>query len=177
MIEEYSYDLRIPKERIAVLIGKKGEIKRSLEDNAKCKIVVDSKDGVVFVSGSDALSLFAVREVIKAIGRGFNPDVAQLLFRQDYGVEFVNISDFARNQKDFERLRGRVIGEAGKSRRVIEDLTGTNLCVYGKTVGIIGPLENVVDARRAVESLLSGSTHARVYRWLEKRRKERRIGV
>jgi len=164
--------LRIPKERIAVLIGKKGEIKRSLEDNAKCKIVVDSKDGVVFVSGSDALSLFAVREVIKAIGRGFNPDVAQLLFRQDYGVEFVNISDFARNQKDFERLRGRVIGEAGKSRRVIEDLTGTNLCVYGKTVGIIGPLENVVDARRAVESLLSGSTHARVYRWLEKRRKE-----
>ena len=177
MNEEYSYELRIPKERIAVLIGKKGEVKLSLESSGKCKIEIDSKEGIVTVSGKDALSIYSVREVIKAIGRGFNPDVAQLLLRQDYGVEFINIAEYARNQKDVERLRGRVIGEGGKSRRIIEDLTDTNLSVYGKTVGIIGPLENIVDARRAVESLLSGSTHARVYHWLEKRRKERRTGV
>jgi ribosomal RNA assembly protein len=47
--------------------------------------------------------------------------------------------------------------------------------VYGKTVGIIGRVEDLVYARRAVESLLGGSRHATVYGWLEKRRKEARL--
>ncbi len=177
METEFAYEMRIPKDRIAVLIGKNGEIKRSLESSAKCKISVDSKEGVVSVSGNDALNLYAIREVVKAIGRGFSPDIAQRLLRQAYGVEFINITQYSKNQKDSERLRGRVIGEGGKSRKVIEDLTETYIRVYGKTVGIIGPLENITDARRAVESLLSGSTHARVYKWLEKRRKERRTSL
>ena len=44
--------------------------------------------------------------------------------------------------------------------------------VYGKTIGIIGECENSVIARRAVDSLLTGSTHANVYKWLEKNRRE-----
>ena len=64
------------------------------------------------------------------------------------------------------------MGQEGKSRATLEELTGTNICVYGKTIGIIGPFDALVLARRAVESLLSGSLHTPVYRWLEKRRGE-----
>ena len=31
--EEYNYEIKIPKERIAVLIGKKGEVKKTIEEN------------------------------------------------------------------------------------------------------------------------------------------------
>ncbi len=173
-IEEFAYELRIPRERVAVLIGKKGEVKRAIEHLTKTKLEVGSDEGEVRITGKDALLLFIAREIIRAIARGFNPEVAQQLLKPDYGFEIISIVDFARSPNDLERLRGRVIGEGGKSRRTIEELTQTNVCVFGKTVGIIGPADYISDARRAVESLLSGSPHAHVYRWLEKRRKERK---
>ena len=85
--EEYSYELKITKDRIAVLIGTKGETKQDLERETKCKINVDSAEGDVILSGKDAVILFALREVIKAIARGFNPDIAKQLLKQDYILE------------------------------------------------------------------------------------------
>lgn len=172
--QEFSYELRIPKERVAVLIGKKGEMKRTIEHETKTKIQVSSEEGTVGLNGPDALYLYLAREIVRAIGRGFNPEVALLLLRQDYAFELISIQDYARTPNDLERLRGRVIGEGGKSRRIIEELTETNVCVFGKTIGIIGPADNIADARRAIETLLAGSPHAHVYRWLERRRKQRR---
>lgn len=172
--QEFTYELRIPKERVAVLIGKKGEMKRALEHETKTKIQVHSDEGIINLGGKDALLLYLAREIIRAIGRGFNPDIALQLLKQDYAFELITVMDYARNPNDLERLRGRVIGEGGKSRRTIEELTQTTVCVFGKTIGIIGPANNLQDARRAVESLLAGSPHAHVYRWLERRRKQRR---
>ncbi|MCX6707311.1 MAG: KH domain-containing protein [Candidatus Woesearchaeota archaeon] len=43
---EYSYDIKIPKDRVAVLIGKKGEVKKEIEECTKSKIKIDSKEGV-----------------------------------------------------------------------------------------------------------------------------------
>ena len=119
---QYSHELKIPKERVAILIGKKGETKKELEEITKSKITVDSKDGDVFIDGDDALSLFSVREVIKAIGRGFNPDIAFLTLKPDYIFELININDFAKTKNDSIRLKGRVIGNEGKSRSHIEEL-------------------------------------------------------
>lgn len=149
-------------------------MKRTIEHETKTKIQVNSEEGIVSLNGPDALYLYLAREIVRAIGRGFNPEVALLLLRQDYAFELVSIQDYTKTQNDLERLRGRVIGEGGKSRRIIEELTETNVCVFGKTIGIIGPADNINDARRAIETLLSGSPHAHVYRWLEKRRKHRR---
>lgn len=170
---EYNYELKLPKERIAVLIGKKGEIKNRIEEETKTEIKVDSKEGDIFIKGNDALSLFNAREVITAIGRGFNPEIAELLLKGDYGLEIINITEFTGKSKStMMRLKGRVIGKEGKSRRTIEELTECYITIYGKTIGIIGRPEELANARRAVESLLSGSPHANVYKWLEKRRRE-----
>lgn len=175
--EEFSYELRIPKERVAVLIGAKGTTKRIIERETKTNIEVDSEDGEVHIAGKEALPLYLAREVVRAIGRGFNPEIALQLLKQDYSFEVIQITTYARNPNDLERLRGRVIGEGGKSRRTIEELTEVNICVYGKTISIIGQAEHIIDARRAVESLLSGSPHAHVYKWLEKRRKQKKYDV
>lgn len=171
---EFSYELRIPKERVAVLIGKKGSVKKSLEAHTKTTISIDSKEGEVRITGKDSLSLFCLKEVILAIGRGFNPDIAQLLLKQDYVLEVIYLSEYAKNKNHLIRLRGRVIGAEGKARSIIERLTETYITVYGKTVAIIGSNERAVLARRAMNSLIEGSPHANVYKWLEKTRKELR---
>jgi ribosomal RNA assembly protein len=170
--EEYSYDLRITKDRIAVLIGSKGETKIELEKETSCKINVDSKEGDVTISGKDAISLFALREVIKAISRGFNPEIAKQLLKQDYILEVISLNDYSKEQSHQLRLKGRVIGADGKSRNALESLTDCSISVYGKTIAMIGSVENISSCKRAVENLLNGSPHANVYKMLERQRKQ-----
>jgi len=169
---EYTHGLRIPKERVAVLIGKKGEIKKQIEDATKTKITIDSKEGDVFISSKDALNVYNTRELITSIGRGFNPEVALLLLKVDYVFELINLNDYIKSKNDLKRIKGRVIGTEGKCRRLIEKLTECHICVYGKTIGIIGEVVNTPIARRAIENLLRGSPHGNVYKWLEKKRRE-----
>jgi len=173
--EEFAYELKIPRERVAVLIGKKGGLKRQLEHATKTKIKVDSEEGDVIITGKDALLLYSCREIVRAIARGFNPEIAMQLLKQDCGIELINLNEYADTPKELQRLRGRVIGEGGKSRRTIESLTLTNISVYGKTIGIIGRLESIPAARKAIEALLSGRKHGTVYKFLERKRKEMRI--
>jgi ribosomal RNA assembly protein len=170
----FLYSLRVPKERIPVIIGTAGATKKMLQDTLEVVLDIDSEEGDVQISGEDALKLFVAREIIKAIGRGFNPEVALDLQKQDYALELIELKDYASSTKALLRKRGRVIGEKGRARRTIEDLTDTKISVYGKTVGIIGRIEDANAARRAVESLLEEATHAGVYKSLEKHRSEQR---
>ncbi|MBI3034804.1 RNA-processing protein [Candidatus Woesearchaeota archaeon] len=169
---EYSYELKVPKNRVAVIIGKEGSVKKDIEETTKTKLNIDSKEGDVFVSGEDALGLYTAREIIKAIGRGFNPDIARLLLKPDYIFEVVDLSEYVKSKDAMLRLKGRVIGKEGKSRKLIEELTECSISVFGKTISVIGLPESAANARQAIESLLRGSTHANVYKWLEKRRRD-----
>lgn len=167
----FRYDLRIPKDRIAVLIGKDGSIKERFEQATHASIDVDSSEGEVVVSGSDVLGLYTLRDVVRAVGRGFNPEIAELLLRNDYAFELITLMDYNKHKNHHQRLKGRVIGKEGKTRELIEQLMEVHVSVYGKTIGIIGPIENVVSAVRAIDMLLSGSPHASVYKWMEQKRK------
>ncbi|MBI5392386.1 RNA-processing protein [Candidatus Woesearchaeota archaeon] len=171
-MDEFSYDLKIPRDRIAVLIGKNGDVKKNLEEVTHTRIAIDSKEGDVTVSGEDAITLYSTRNVIRAIARGFNPEVAQLLLRHDYVFDVLDVTAYIKNKNHLERVKGRVIGKEGKAREILENLTETHISVYGKTICIVGLGEYVNIARRAIESLLAGSPHAKVYMWLEKQRKD-----
>ena len=57
-------------------------------------------------------------------------------------------------------------------RKLIEELSESYISVYGKTISVVGTAESASIARQAIESLLRGSTHANVYKWLEKKRRE-----
>ncbi|MAG38920.1 RNA-processing protein [Candidatus Woesearchaeota archaeon] len=172
---EYVHELRIPKNRIAVVIGKNGKTKKELEEYSNTNINVDSKEGVISVKGKDAVKLFFSKEMIKAIGRGFSPEVAKQLLKQDYSMEIISLNDFSDKKKQLERVRGRVIGKKGKSREIIEKLTETNISIYGKTISIIGRSENVGIARNSVEMLLDGATHSSVYKKLESFRRQMKM--
>lgn len=168
------HELKIPKARIAVLIGTNGATKKELEEYTKTHIDIDSKEGIVTITGNDAVNLYQVRELVLAIARGFSPETAKMLLKQDYILEMLPLNEFADKKKHLERVRGRVIGKRGKSREIIETLTETSISVYGKTISIIGLAENVTLARNAIEMLLEGATHSGVYRRLEKQRRKQK---
>ncbi len=168
----FNYELKIPEDRVAVLIGSDGATKKEIEETTESKLDI-SKEGDVIITGEDGLLLYVAREIIRAIGRGFNPKIALLLINQDYSLEFIDMKDLAGKSKNtLQRLKGRVIGKGGKSREEIERLTDTHISIYGKTIGIIGETQQVSLARQAIAMLLEGSMHKTVYAFLEKKKKE-----
>jgi ribosomal RNA assembly protein len=170
--------VRIPVERVGAVIGKEGGTKRFLEQEMGVKISVDSKEGLVTVKAENALKTdpFSATRVIEAIGRGFSPQRARRLLDEGIALEVIDLRDYAgRSEKSLERIRGRVIGLKGKSRRVIEELTGCHLSVYGRTVAIIGEASEVQLASEAVKSLATGSQHKTVYNSLQKARTKRKM--
>lgn len=168
---EFSFELKVPRDRVGVLVGTKGKIKRRIESQTKTKLTVDSKEGIVTITADDGLRIFIAKEVVRAIARGFNPDLALLLLKPDYLLEVISLADASRNKNDQARLKGRIIGEQGKSRHFIEQMTGAYVMVYGKTVAIVGEVEQVTAARKAVEMIIQGSPHRNVYKWLERHKR------
>ena len=166
-------ETRITRERIGVLIGKKGITKREIEEKTKTVITIDSEEGLVAIQGEEAEGFLQAVEVVKAIARGFSPERAYTLFEdEDLFLEVIELSDVADSPGKLERIRGRIIGKDGKSRSQIEDMTNTEISVYGKTVAIIGMLEQVKVAREAIEMLINGVSHESVYSFLDRKKRE-----
>lgn len=153
--------IRIPEERKAVLIGPSGETKDELESVTGTRITVSDS---VQVEGDDPERVYTVREIIKAIARGFSPEDAMNLLDDNWHLHVISLVGEKANT--IKRLMGRVIGKRGATRHIIEEATGCKISVYGKTASIIGPWDGVEKARGAVEQLLEGRSHGYVYRRL-----------
>ena len=169
---------RIPMERIGVLIGPGGETKRRIEKATEVKLLIDSDSGEVTIDESAARDKFLaikVRDLVLAIGRGFSEERAFRLLGDDSYFVVLDIKDHARTPERIAQVRARVIGTRGKTRRIIEELTGADLSIYGHTVSLIADDFQLPIVQEAVEMLLRGSEHKTVYRFLERKRGELRI--
>lgn len=168
--------VKVPAERVGVLIGPNGRTRRLIEQRVGVRIHVDSAENEVRVDDADGgnpLGALKAEEVVRAVGRGFSPERAFRLFSDDQYLHLFDLHDYAgKERKDIRRLSSRVIGAEGKTRRILEELTGCVVSIYGHTVGIIGDAEGLETARAAVDMILSGSEHANVYRFLEGKRRE-----
>lgn len=166
---------RVSASRIGVLIGKNGSTKRQIEDELGISLQIDSDEGTVKIEGEDPIAVLTALNVIQAINRGFSPERAfRLLEDEDMMLSIIDLTDLAGTDRHLERLRGRIIGKSGTSRAQIENMTGTEISVHGKTVAIIGlPAQNEI-ARKAVEMLVQGVPHENVYAFLDRKKKEAR---
>ncbi|MDD1718605.1 MAG: KH domain-containing protein [Methanoregulaceae archaeon] len=166
-------DIKIPEDRIGALIGKSGLTKKKVEEATKTRITVESREGVTHVEGEEAEGVLRAVEVISAIGRGFSPERAfTLLEDEDLILDIIDISPEADSPRQFDRMRGRIIGKDGRSREQIEHMTGTSLSVYGKTVAVIGLPDQIKLARTAIDMLIKGVPHESVFSFLEKKKRE-----
>jgi len=172
MQEEF---LKIPKERVAVLIGAEGSTKRKVEKLAAIRLKVDSGNGEVEISSAkaDGFAFMKAVSVVKAIARGFNPEKALMLLDENHSLEIIELEELlGKSDKTINAKKGRVIGEQGRAREKIERETGTYLSVYGRTISIIGRLDDIPKAKKAIEMLIEGAMHRTAYKYLENRQKE-----
>jgi len=174
--------IRIPGDRIGVLIGNNGKTRRRIESTFGVKITVESDSGGVEITVNqdqpDVSVMFTVKNIVKAIGRGFSPRKALMLQDEENDIMVIDLEEYVGTSKNAQsRVRGRIIGKEGKSRELLEELTECQVSVYGGTVALIGPYEMLQVAKEAVEMLLNGSFHKTVwnhlYAYRRKMRKEK----
>lgn len=168
--------IRVPEERIAVIVGRNGRVRKRVERLTNTKIEVTA-EGVVTITSpenlEDPVLAWKARDIIRAMARGFSPKRALTLIDEDTRLIIISLKEFVgTSPAQLKRVAGRIIGENGRTRRVIEETTETLLSVYGKTVGIIGLDPQIDYASRAVTMLIDGAPHGTVYKYLEKSRQD-----
>lgn len=163
--------IKIPMERIGVLIGPKGREKRRLEAAYKVLLSINSESGAVEIAlcsdAEDITVLFTVENIVNAIGRGFSPSRAERLTEEGYGLLVIDLTEYVGTSKNaIARVKGRIIGRSGRSRALLEELTGSLISVYGRTVAIIGRVDDLDVAKEAVLMLVKGAFHKTVWNFL-----------
>ena len=164
MEEDYEI-LLVPHDRLGVIIGRGGATKKEIEARTGTKIAIDTSEGEVEITRKgDVLGYLKATRIVKAIARGFSPEKAFRLLDEECIFELIELQEtLGKNESRMKAKKGRVIGAHGMARGEIEEDTGANISVYGKTIGIIGKEEQVEKAKKAVEMLLGGAAHPMVF--------------
>ena len=132
-----------------------------------------------FLAGPAITMGDVVKGISDAVGKEIEyvqvpPEAARDLLDPETYLEVVDIRDHTgHSRKRLERMRGRVIGRNGKTRRIIEEQSNARVVVQGHTVAVIGSLEAVDAAKVALGMLLGGAEHGSVYHYLEGHRRSR----
>jgi len=177
----FQHLIKVPDDRIGVLIGKNGRVKREIEDKCKVQIEIDSQNGDAVISSASAtlseMQPFKAIEIISAISRGFSPQRAYRLFDdEELMLQIIDLKDYTgKSANAMDRMKGRIIGQSGKSRKTIEELSGVYMSVSGHSVALIGKYEEVRLANDAVTMILKGSTHKTVYTMLQDARRKNKL--
>jgi len=175
----FEHLVRLPKDRIGVIIGRNGIVKKEIENKCSVDISVDSENGEVIIrlmKSIDESEPFKAINIINAIGKGFSPEKAFRLLDDNVILEFIDLRNYVgKSTNALTRIKGRIIGFNGKSRRNIEEISGCKLSVYGHTVAIVGIDYEVKAVLDAVIKLASGSVHRTVYKNLQNSRTQAKL--
>jgi ribosomal RNA assembly protein len=166
--------VKIPQDRIGALIGEGGETLREIERRAEVRLDVDSENGSVGIEKTgDPVTALKGPDIVRAIGRGFAPDDAMALLDDEMMMlDIIDIGAATRNKNDLKRQKGRLIGENGRTRELMEELTGAAVVIYGSTLATIGTPHEVEAVREAAEMIIEGAPHGSVYSFLERKHNE-----
>lgn len=151
-------NLKVPEERVGVIktcisnLGKNTNVKISVEE------------GSVRIEG-EPLEVWKAKDIMKAIARGFSPEKAFLLLDDDKMLCVMDLKDYENTEKGIKRIKGRIIGEDGKTRERIEEMAGCVISVYGKTVSVIADSEKMSSIKEGIEMLINGCKHNKVYNY------------
>ena len=120
--------LRIQQNRIGALIGKNGDVKKSIEKATETYLDINSEEGIVYISPKedmkDPLGVWNANHIVKAVARGFNPEVALKLVDDDIYLDIIKLTLYVgKSKKALARYKGRIIGKDGLEGKVWQYFT------------------------------------------------------
>ena len=115
--------VRVPAERVGVIVGRNGRVRKRVEKLTNTKIEVDS-EGIVKITGrddtedpEDPVLAWKAKDIIRAMARGFSPKNALSLIDEDARLVIISLRELVGSSPNqLKRVAGRIIGENGRTR-------------------------------------------------------------
>ncbi|TLX66892.1 MAG: RNA-binding protein [Thaumarchaeota archaeon] len=177
--ESLNFTLHIPEERISVVIGNKGKTKKEICKRCNVNIEIESKTGEILISSTsknlDEFGALKARDIIHAISHGFSPERAFRILDEETLFQILDLRNFTSSSNSTSRIKGRIIGEKGKARKNLEELTNAFISIYGHIIALIGNYEETKLALDAITLLINGRSHKTVYEMLYQAKRKSKI--
>lgn len=161
--------IKVTSKRLPVIIGPSGQTKRGIEKATHTSLDIDSHTGdITIVGGKNYYDVYNAKKIINAISRGFSPEHAFLILKDDYTLEVISIPEaIGKNESRLEQIKGRIIGREGSIKNLIEKRFACYLSVFGKTVSVIAKADDMTKIQEVIEAIIGGCKHTTVFRMLK----------
>jgi ribosomal RNA assembly protein len=132
------------------------------------------KDLTVEFESEDPFIELKAKDVLTALGMGGVPYREALrLFSDEFMLKIVDMREITGDkERDIRRILARIIGAEGKTKRIIEEITEVHMTICNDQIFLIGRLEGVELASDAIDAIVRGSPHKKVYHLLEAGRRK-----
>ncbi|MEK6854867.1 MAG: hypothetical protein AABX73_01465 [Nanoarchaeota archaeon] len=140
------------------------KFREELEKGLNVKIEISGRK--VLISGS-SLDEYEADMALDAFLFGFSVKKSLLLKNEDVVFKKIHIKEHTR-RKNLSVVRARLIGIKGKTKKIIEEISGCSIIIRQSEVGILGDAESIEDVTTAVVNLIRGAKQSNIYRFLEK---------
>ncbi len=148
----------IPKKRVRYLKDSLKIIERDLS------VTIRFKEEIIEIEG-EPVQEYIAQKIIQAIGQGFKIDIALMLQKEENILKIIKLHDFLPSRA-ITRQIGRIVGEKGKFKKIIEEEGEVKLSIQDDEVSIIGHFEDVEIAVNAIQKLINGTPHPNVQTYL-----------
>lgn len=153
------------------------KIKNDIETRLKVKLDIDKNNSLIIIepisNETSPADMIKAKDIIQAIGIGFSKeDILDLLDENSVLLVTDIKSKVGDSANHIMRVMGRIIGEDGRAKKTIEEITGTIIHVGNNLVGIIGDYDRAIIAQHGIDLLIEGKMHSTVYKRLESMMRE-----
>jgi len=158
-------------DRVGVLIGEGGRVKKRIEESTKTRIRIDTRalEAVIQPTEESSLSdVYKAKRIVEAINYGFSPERALRLLEDDQFLEVIDLKEYAKRRENLVRIKGRIIGERGKFWKTLEEMSGAYVSVYDRFVAIIGDFNQLRIVKTAIQMIIDGRQHRTVINYLKR---------
>ncbi|MHA1970949.1 MAG: KH domain-containing protein, partial [Candidatus Thorarchaeota archaeon] len=86
--------IRVPADRVGVIVGRNGRVRRRIEQLTNVKLNIDSEGAVTIRSptqSKDPVLAWKARDIVRAIARGFSPKNALSLVDEDMMLIIISL--------------------------------------------------------------------------------------
>lgn len=142
--------------------------KKQLEEKLKVKLNINGK--MVSFEG-ETLDEFTAEKVLEAIAFGFSARKSLALINEEMMFKKIHIKSFT--NRNLKAIKSRIIGTRGKTKKTMSEISNCEILIKESDVGILGDSEVIEDVEQAIINLIKGSKQSNMYRYLERRNRER----
>ena len=137
----------------------------------KLNLSIDIIDRNVNFEGP-SLDEYEASIVFDAMNFGFSLRKALLLKGDDVTFRVIHIKEHTK--RNLKEIMSRLIGTNGKTRKVMENISGCKILIKEGNVGVLGYVEDVENLSTAIIHLIRGSKQSNMYQYLERRNREKK---